>query len=66
MGAGGDNIGKVKVISQSPSRFYYLKDHLGSIKMTEDGNGVVQGWNDYYPLGMTMSSLDKGIKFISI
>ena len=47
-------------------RYYYLKDHLGSIRMTVDGTGTVVGYDDYYPYGLTMSSLDKGIKFMSI
>jgi hypothetical protein len=33
LGAGGDNLGQVKVVSASPTRYYYLKDHLGSIKI---------------------------------
>ena len=36
------------------SRYYYLKDHLGSIRMTVDGTGTVVGYDDYYPYGMTM------------
>ena len=35
-------------------RYYYLKDHLGSIRMTVDGTGTVVGYDDYYPYGMTM------------
>ena len=35
-------------------RYYYLKDHLGSTKVTVDANGNVDGYNDYYPFGMTM------------
>jgi len=55
LGAGGDNIGQVKVVNESPTRFYYLKDHLGSIRMTVDGSGNVVGYDDYYPYGMTMT-----------
>ncbi len=36
------------------TRYYYLKDHLGSIKMMVDASGNVQSYNDYYPYGMTM------------
>ncbi len=70
LGAGGDNIGQVKVANGSVSgRYYYLKDHLGSIRMTVDVNGNPVGWDDYYPYGMQMtgrsytSSADQRYKF---
>ncbi len=50
-------------------RYYYLKDHLGSIRMTVDANGNPVGWDDYYPYGMQMtgrsytSSADQRYKF---
>jgi RHS repeat-associated protein len=34
--------------------YYYLKDHLGDIKMILDESGTPQVWNDYYPFGETM------------
>jgi RHS repeat-associated protein len=57
LGAGGDNIGQVKVAKKTTKRYYYLKDHLGSIKMTVDttGNNIV-GYDDYYPYGALMRS----------
>jgi RHS repeat-associated protein len=55
LGAGGDNIGQVKVVSASPTRYYYLKDHLGSIKVTVDASGNAVGWDDYYPYGAQMN-----------
>ena len=42
-------------------RYYYLKDHLGNIRITvdgekgSDGKAVVAGYDDYYPFGMVMS-----------
>ncbi len=30
---------------------YFLTDHLGSVRVIVDGNGVVQERNDYYPFG---------------
>lgn len=30
---------------------YYLIDHLGSVRVIVDGNGVVKERNDYYPFG---------------
>ncbi len=33
---------------------YYLKDHLGNIRVTLDGNGNVLTTDDYYPFGLQM------------
>src|SRR5690606_35148535 len=41
-------------VTDTIQRFYYLKDHLGSIRMTVNSNGEVQGWDDYYPFGVIM------------
>ncbi len=72
LGSGGDNIGQVKVLNGAVSgRYYYLKDHLGSIRMTVDVSGNVVGYDDYYPYGMQMtgrsytSSADQRYKFVS-
>jgi RHS repeat-associated protein len=68
LGGGGDNIGQVNVLNKATKRYYYLKDHLGSIKMTVDttGNNIV-GYDDYYPYGALMrsstSSADGRYKF---
>jgi uncharacterized protein RhaS with RHS repeats len=51
---GIDNIGQVVYRYPGANRYYYLKDHLGSIRMTVDASGNVVGYNDYYPFGMTM------------
>ncbi len=67
--ANGENIGQVKVLSKAPTRYYYLKDHLGSVKMTVDTSGTVVGLDDYYPYGSIMngrsytSSADQRYKF---
>jgi RHS repeat-associated protein len=54
---GLDNIGYMSV-SYQPSRvntrYYYLKDHLGTIKMTVNAGGTVTSYDDFYPFGMTM------------
>jgi YD repeat-containing protein len=42
-------------VASTADRFYYLKDHLGSIKMMVDQNGEVKSYDDYYPFGMTMA-----------
>lgn len=33
---------------------YYLKDHLGDVKMIVNLSGKVVSYNDYYPFGLTM------------
>ncbi|APF20832.1 RHS repeat-associated core domain-containing protein [Caldithrix abyssi DSM 13497] len=35
-------------------KYFYLKDHLGNIRVTVDENGDVEGYNDYYPFGLQM------------
>jgi len=35
-------------------RYYYLKDHLGSVRVTLNQNGAVAGYDDYYPFGLQM------------
>ncbi|RMG43055.1 MAG: hypothetical protein D6732_00495 [Methanobacteriota archaeon] len=36
------------------SSYYYLTDHLGSIRVIVDESGNVVGYTDYYPFGMAM------------
>jgi len=35
----------------SSNRFYYIKDHLGSIRQVIDENGNIAAARDYYPYG---------------
>ena len=35
-------------------RYYYLKDHLGSVRATVDESGAVVHYDDYYPFGAQM------------
>ena len=74
VGGNNDNIGQVKVQNNSViGRYYYLKDHLGNIKMTVNSSGTVIGYNDYYPFGKIMpgnrsldnASADNRYKFTS-
>ena len=51
---GNDNIGQITVAATTLNRFYYLKDHLGDVKMIINSSGVKDSWNDYYPFGMQM------------
>lgn len=51
------------------SHYYYLKGHLGDVKMTVDAGGDVVGYGDYYPFGVTIlgrpkvSSADEEYQF---
>ncbi|MEX1140621.1 MAG: RHS repeat-associated core domain-containing protein, partial [Bacteroidota bacterium] len=51
---GNDVIGQVKRNNTTWSRYYYLKDHLGSIRVIVNSSGAVDGYKDYYPFGMVM------------
>ncbi len=47
--------GHIKVVSgQITDRYYYLKDHVGSIRMISDENGNRAAWKDFYPFGQEM------------
>jgi RHS repeat-associated protein len=51
---GNGCIGQIKRNGSTLTRYYYLKDHLGSTKMTVDASANVVSYEDYYPFGMTM------------
>jgi len=44
---------------------YYLKDHLGNIRVTVDGNGDVVTADDYYPFGLQMPGRSYNIAMTS-
>ncbi len=52
---GNDNIGQIKRNGSSLKRYYYLKDHLGSIKMIVNTGDTMVGYNDYHPYGGILS-----------
>ena len=69
---GLDNIGQVRVnYNYVTGRYYYLKDHLGTIKMVVKSDGSVDSYDDYYPYGTVMPgrssvhSADTRYKFTS-
>ena len=68
---GRDNLGQVKRSGTTFARYYYLKDHLGTIKMTVDASCNTTGYDDYYPFGQQMddrcyaSSSDARYKYTS-
>ena len=65
-------LGQVKDNAGSLTRFYYLKDHLGDIKMVLNQRGGVDSYDDYYPFGLQMpgrnlaGSSDGRFKFIGV
>ena len=53
---GLDNSTEITVtVSAAPGRYYYLADHLGSVRATVNENGDVVGYDDYYPFGLQMA-----------
>ncbi len=44
--------------SRTDSRYYYIKDHLGSIRITIDEAGNVVNAQDYYSFGSILRSYD--------
>ncbi len=51
---GNDMIGQIRINGTALNRFYYLKDHLGTVRMTVDASANVVSYDDYYPYGMVM------------
>jgi len=55
---GGDGVYRVvlwgSATDGASKRYYYLKDHLGSVRATVNESGVTVGWDDYYPFGQVM------------
>ncbi len=49
---------KLTVTYTQINEAYYLKDHLGNIRVTLDGNGNVLTSDDYYPFGLSERSGD--------
>ena len=61
--AGG---GYVDVSGATYTHHYYLKDHLGSVRVAIDGSGAVKQITNYYPSGTIMADLprrtDQGVQ----
>jgi len=54
----------LSVTYQLLKNFFYIKDHLGNIRVTLDEQGSVVGYDDYYPFGMQMGgrSYNQGLE----
>jgi YD repeat-containing protein len=46
---GLDQIGQIRRSGSTWNRFYFLKDHLGSVRVTVNASGNVVSYDDYYP-----------------
>jgi RHS repeat-associated protein len=42
-------------LKRAPDRYYYVKDHLGSVRLTLGEDGGIVSWNDYDPWGLTLA-----------
>jgi hypothetical protein len=51
---GNGQLGHIKASGSTRTRYYYLKDHPGSIRMTLNSSGGIAGYDDYYPFGAQM------------
>jgi len=51
---GLDIIGQIRRSGSTWNRFYFLKDHLGSIRVIVDASVNAVAYDDYYPFGMVM------------
>ncbi|MFA5832139.1 MAG: RHS repeat-associated core domain-containing protein [Bacteroidota bacterium] len=51
---GNDMFGQIRRNYSTLTRYYYLKDQLGNIRMTVNSSGTPVSWDDYYPFGVTM------------
>ncbi len=69
---GNDNVGELRDNGGTINRYYYLKDHLGNIKMVLNSSGGVDSYNDSYPFGEQMpgrnqtGSADGRYKYIGV
>ena len=70
--AGAENVGQAKRSGSTLSRYYYLKDHLGSTRVSVTTTGTVDSYFDYYPYGQLMdgrcgtASADARYKYVSM
>ncbi len=49
--AGGSLLAVGQAQGYGDKRYYYLSDHLGSIRVVLKEDGNVESWSDYYPFG---------------
>ncbi len=52
----GGNVYTFQIVIKGLKRYYYVKDHLGSIRVTVDQAGIMVGYNDYDAWGVQMET----------
>jgi RHS repeat-associated protein len=52
--SGSSFTAKIQAVPNTPKRFYYLKDHLGSIRVVVNEAGNIVSSDDYDPWGMIL------------
>ncbi|HEU0228233.1 MAG TPA: RHS repeat-associated core domain-containing protein [Arachidicoccus soli] len=62
---GTDFTAQIGTVSGTPKRYYYLKDHLGSIRVVVDENGDIVSSDDYDPWGMTLTGRSTNIAYLN-
>lgn len=50
-------LGNFGFIADDGEKYYYLKDHIGNIRVTVDESGAIISKDDYYPFGLQMEGL---------
>lgn len=63
--SGSNFAAKIETISDQPERYYYLKDHLGSIRVTVDEDGEIVSYGDYDPWGMVLAGRSGNDGFVN-
>ncbi|MGD8782611.1 MAG: RHS repeat-associated core domain-containing protein, partial [Ignavibacteria bacterium] len=58
---GNGLVGRIEINETEEERFYYLKDHLGSIRTTLDEYGAIVSAQDYYPYGEIIRNYINGV-----
>jgi RHS repeat-associated protein len=53
--SGSNFTAKIQTVPNTPKRYYYLKDHLGSIRVVVDETGNIVSSDDYDPWGMILN-----------
>ncbi|HEU0228235.1 MAG TPA: RHS repeat-associated core domain-containing protein, partial [Arachidicoccus soli] len=53
--SGSDFTAQIGTVPNTPKRFYYLKDHLGSIRVVVNETGNIVNSDDYDPWGMILN-----------
>ncbi|MGD0338058.1 MAG: RHS repeat-associated core domain-containing protein [Bacteroidota bacterium] len=58
---GLDLVGQANRDKETWKHYYYIKDHLGSIRMTIDSTANIKSYDDFYPYGMVMENRSANI-----